>query len=147
MPKAIWTSAALKKAEKRAASGRGPSNKPPRIYEADIQSQIIQSFAWKYQKIYATGALFAVPNGGKRGRTAQAQVKKEGIISGASDLILLWPSNGYHGACLEVKAPDGTISENQAQWLEYRRQSGYYADVVWNSDEGIKFFDLYLSEH
>lgn len=44
-----------------------------------------------------------------------------------------------------MKADGGSVSDDQSDWLEYRREDGYHAGVAWTYDEGTRFFDQYLS--
>lgn len=116
----------------------------PKIAETDLQAQVIEWFAWKYPDIYKTGALIAIPNAGKRGRKAASQMKKEGLWKGASDLVLFWPSNGKHGAVLEMKTDGGKLRPEQMEWLAQRKASGYESGVAWNYAEATSFFENYL---
>lgn len=143
---ARWTAEELQRHLSKPKEPQKPArNKLPRLSESDLQHQVIQWFAHTYAEIYRTGALIAIPNGGKRGRGAQAQIRKEGVWRGASDLVLFVPKGIYHGAVLEMKAEGGKISSEQFEWLEHRRQSGYHAGIAWTYDEGTRFFDEYLA--
>jgi len=62
--------------------------------------------------------LFAVPNGGRRGKTEAAIMKAEGVTAGVADLILLVPSKGFHALCIEMKTPDGRQQPSQKAWQE-----------------------------
>lgn len=115
------------------------------VSESKIQQAIIREFARRWPKIYATGALFAVPNQGKRGKATASRMKSEGMVAGVSDLILLWPSNGYHGAVLEMKIPGKKPSAGQCEWLMHREASGYMAAFEDSVEGGIRFFSDYLN--
>ena len=118
----------------------------PEVPETKIQQQLIRAFALKWPKIYASGALFAVPNQGKRSRATASRMKAEGMVKGVTDLILLWPANGYHGAMLEMKAPGGQVSKEQREWMQARAESGYKAGVEYSLEGGLAFFEQYLTE-
>lgn len=113
--------------------------------ETKIQQQLIRAFALKWPHIYASGALFAVPNQGKRKKATASRMKAEGMVKGVADLILLWPSNGYHGAVLEMKAAGGIVSEAQSRWLAAREKSGYKSGIEYSLEGGLKFFEEYLT--
>ncbi len=151
-----WDSQALEALQKRgmtaqdqrrlthAAACAVPALVPDET-ETKIQQRLIRAFALKWPHIYASGALFAVPNQGKRNRSTASRMKAEGMVKGVADLILLWPSNGYHGAVLEMKAADGKASDSQRDWLAARERSGYKTGVENSFEGGLKFFEDYLN--
>lgn len=122
-------------------------NKLPRLAETDLQFQVIQWFAYTYPDLYKRGCLIAIPNAGKRGRKAAAQMKREGLWKGASDLVLFVPVGKFHGAVLEMKADGGVVSQDQKDWLQWRTEDGYHAGLAWDYDEGTKFFEEYLKHY
>lgn len=69
--------------------------------------------------------LFAVPNGGYRNPVTAKIMKAEGATAGVADLILLAPSAGFHGLCIEMKTDKGRQSENQKQWQTALENQGY----------------------
>lgn len=122
-----------------------PDNSVPVIPETRIQQQVIKEFAVRWPKVYRSGALFSVPNQGKRSRGNSMRMKAEGLFSGVSDLLLLWPSGPFHGACVELKTTGGKLSWEQNAWMAERETSGYAIAVCWSVDEAISFFDNYLN--
>jgi hypothetical protein len=75
--------------------------KPQAHPEHDLQ---VACVAW-FRKQYPTHAamLFAVPNGGRRGKVEAALLKAEGVLPGVADLILLEARGGYGALCIEMK--------------------------------------------
>lgn len=61
----------------------------------------------------ASGVFFAVPNGGIRNAWTAKNLRDEGALSGAPDLVLLVPRHGYASLCIEMKKPGGRQSESQ----------------------------------
>ena len=55
----------------------------------------------------------AIPNGSARNPWTAKNLKDEGVLSGAPDLILLIPKKGYASLCIEMKKPGGRVSESQ----------------------------------
>ena len=55
----------------------------------------------------------AIPNGSARNPWTAKNLKDEGVLSGAPDLILLVPRHGYASLCIEMKKPTGRQSESQ----------------------------------
>ena len=122
-----------------------PVNEPAKIPETRVQQAFIKEFAFRWPQIYQTGALFAVPNEGKRSRATASRMKAEGMRKGVSDLVLLWPSNGFHGAVIELKTKGGKVDAEQLTWQAHRKQSGYAAVVCWSAEEAIEFCKQYLN--
>ena len=89
--------------------------------------------------------LFAVPNGGLRNKATAARLKATGTLAGVSDLILLVPRGGYHGICLEMKAPGGRVSPAQKAFLAFEQRQGYCAVVCYDRFEAIKTIIAYLT--
>ena len=69
--------------------------------ESDLQQACVSWFRWQYPR-YAK-LLFAVPNGGQRSAVEAKIMSGEGVMPGVADVLLLLPSNGYHGLCMEFK--------------------------------------------
>ena len=53
--------------------------------EGDIQQACVEWFRYAYPNY----VIFATPNGGTRNAREAAQMKKEGVMAGVSDLIIL----------------------------------------------------------
>lgn len=94
--------------------------------------------------------LFAVPNGGKRNIKEAAGLKKTGVKPGVSDIMLLFPSGGYHGLLIEMKAPyyysahKRKPTPKQLEFLKWHSQNGYYTAVCYGSNEAINLIERYL---
>jgi len=85
--------------------------------------------------------LFAIPNGGRRDPITGARLKAEGVKPGVPDLFLPWPMGGYHGIFIELKAPGGSPTQEQRQWIERLRAAGYRAEVCvgWRAAAEVLF--------
>ena len=66
--------------------------------------------------------LFAVPNGEERNIITATKLKRQGVIQGVADLILLVPKKGYASLCIEMKTPKGIQSEHQRTWQRAAEQ-------------------------
>jgi len=128
-----------------------------RSTEHDIQSAL---FCWaQLQKAcYPELALmFAIPNGGKRekrqdrkGRwfspTAQ-KLKREGVKAGIPDIFLPCARGGSHGLFIEMKAPDGKVSPEQARVHQLLRKEGYAVIVCYSLESAITLITWYLIDN
>lgn len=115
------------------------------ILETTIQQQVVKWFAWKYPEAYKTGALFAVPNEGKRTRATASRMRSEGMVSGVADLILLLPRGGFHGACFEMKSEKGKLTKGQSDWLNARILEEYFCDVFFSYEQAVQGIEQYMS--
>lgn len=89
-------------------------------------------------------ALFAIPNGGKRGMITGARLKAEGVRAGVSDLFLAVARGVWHGAFCELKAEKGRLSESQESFMVDMAVLGYRTEVCYGADESIEFIKQYL---
>lgn len=79
---------------------------------------------WAYPLKWA----FAVPNGGARDRVTASMMKAEGVRSGVPDLMIPATNPTYAGLFIEMKkVKDGTLSKEQAAYLEWLQSQRYYA--------------------
>lgn len=90
--------------------------------------------------------LLAIPNGGLRDPKIGAQMKREGLRKGASDLFLAVRRDGYAGLFIEMKKPGGVLSEEQKEFLADVAIQGYACRVCFTYDEAVKEIGEYLTE-
>lgn len=109
-----------------------------------MQAQAVKWFNLRYPHL--RGLLFAVPNGGARSAKTGAVLKREGVVSGVSDLLLLVPNKEYHGICLEAKTSKGKQTDNQKKWQEAVERNGYRYVVFHSVGEFIDAIEDYLRD-
>lgn len=99
-------------------------NPPKKKRKKDNEEERIQVEFFKLVKLLfpklPEKLLFAVPNGGSRNTLEAVNLKRQGVTSGVSDVILLIPKKGYASLCLEFKAKKGIQSDEQK---EFQRQA------------------------
>lgn len=107
--------------------------KAPRPLEADVQQGIVQAILRVFDPI----DVRAVPNAGKRGRGAQAQIRKEGVKAGTPDLIAVWPGGvGF----IETKRPGWTpceVSAEQRELHDQWRSWGHNVGIAASKDDAL----------
>ena len=81
------------------------------LSERQIQIQCVSWFRARYPE--ASRVFFSVPNGSARNPWTAKNLKDEGVLSGAPDLILLVPRHGYACLCIEMKKAGGRQSDSQ----------------------------------
>lgn len=88
----------------------------------------------------------ASANGGSRNLLEAINLKKMGISAGFPDVEVPLPSGHYHGFYCEMKRQKGgKVSPEQAEWLIYLKEKGYYAEVAYGFEEAKEMFLHYLS--
>ena len=90
--------------------------------------------------------IFAIPNGGRRGKLEAMRLQLEGVSPGVPDLMLPTPRGKYHGLFVEMKrTKGGRTSAEQKDWLAYLTAQGYRAVVCKGFEEAKKEIECYLS--
>lgn len=112
--------------------------------ESQLQIECIKWWNLQYPQYY--GLLFAIPNGSQRNVITAVILKKEGVISGVSDLILLMPNKCYHGLCIEMKFGKNKQSENQIIWQSKVIVQGYKYVVCYSFDSFMEIINNYLAD-
>ena len=116
--------------------------KPPS--ERQIQIQCVSWLRMKYPE--ASPVFFAVPNGGARNAWTAKNLKDEGVLSGAPDLLLLIPKHGYAGLCIEMKKPGGRWSDAQKAFCKAVERFKYKYVVVYSLNEFQRLIEDYLEK-
>lgn len=97
-----------------------------------------------YQYQHFAHLLFAVPNGGQRGKFEAKIMKAEGITAGVADMILLISRRGYGSLCIEFKTATGRQSEAQKNWQALAESCGNKYVVIRSIEEFIRTITAYL---
>ena len=83
-------------------------------HESRLQQACVKWFNLQHANLRML--LIAVPNGGARNTIEASRLKSEGVVAGASDLILLVPNSHGQILCIEMKTDKGRQTENQRQF-------------------------------
>lgn len=120
--------------------------KKPRVYaESKTQIAILEWLA--YYRKYVRQVTFYIANEGKRSPREGALLKLQGLMPGASDLFIGWPTVHYHGLFLEIKPQTekrAVIRPEQLDFLERMKEVGYAGAVVVGVDYGIFVLREYI---
>lgn len=83
------------------------------------------------------------PNEGKRTPWQGAHLKRQGMKSGAPDILILEPPPGHPGArgvLIELKRESGgVVSEAQLKFFELAEPLGWMCKVCFGADEALGF--------
>ena len=115
--------------------------------ESNAQSAVFRWIDLHRNKYSALRMAFAVPNGAKRSIITASILKREGVRRGVPDILLLSPSNGFHGLAIEMKKEKGgVISPEQKEWLKNLQEEGYAAFVCKGAEDAIDTIKRYLEK-
>lgn len=89
--------------------------------------------------------IFAVPNGGSRHIREAANLKRQGVKSGVSDVIVLIPKKGFASLCIEFKTRVGKQSEEQKEFQKQAESCRNKYVVVRSASQAIEELRKYLS--
>ena len=78
------------------------------------------------------GAMYAVPNAGKRGRKARSAMLDEGLSAGVPDVCLPCPAGGFGALYIEMKYGRNKPTENQRAWIQFLRALGNRVEVCYS---------------
>lgn len=115
-----------------------------RYLESNTQCSCVQWFAYSYPKLRPL--LFAVPNGGYRNPIEANRLIKEGVTAGVADVLLLYPSSGYNGLCIEFKTAKGRQAIAQKQWQKAVESVGYKYIICHTLEEFINLIKSYITQ-
>lgn len=93
----------------------------------------------------AARRTYAIPNGGGRSRTEAGRLKAEGQRKGVSDIFTSFPSHGRHGLYIEMKAKNGKVSDEQADWQAESAELGYMAAVCYSAEQAVAVWVDYVT--
>lgn len=113
-----------------------------RHIESKIQQACVRWFRLQYPELM--NLIFAVPNGGLRGRVEASIMKAEGMTAGVSDLILMYPSKEYHGLCIEMKTEKGRQQPSQKKFQQSVEKVGYKYIICRSLEQFIREISIYL---
>lgn len=115
-----------------------------KLEESKLQQACVRWFNLQYP--HWRMLLFAVPNGGSRSLTEAVRFKKEGVVPGVSDLILLVPNSKMQILCVEMKTRRGQQTENQKFFQISIENSGNKYAVCRSFDDFVAIVKNHLKE-
>lgn len=134
----------------RKPKADGTPRKRPVDWEGNEQALLIRWLLGEKMRGEPVGdlydAIYHVPNGGQRSKRTGAAMKRQGVKSGVSDLVVMDARGGWHGLYLEFKAsPPHTaaLAESQHDWLAKAEERGYCAVLAVGLEEAKRVLDEY----
>jgi hypothetical protein len=113
--------------------------------EERLQVSCVSWFDYQYPQFRQL--LFAVPNGGSRNVIEAANLKKQGVRAGVSDMILLVPGIDSQFLCLEFKTTIGKQSKEQKEFENNisKYSTGEYI-LIRSFEEFKNYIEYYLQK-
>lgn len=91
--------------------------------------------------------MFAIPNGGYRNPREAANLKRQGVKAGVSDIFLPIPNNRYHGMFIEMKVHPNKPSPKQKIFISNMLKNGYCCKICYSADEAVKEINKYIGRN
>ncbi len=142
----------IKRNSPPGAAGHKAPRKKPVDYEGQEQAVLMRWLLGEKMRRTPVGALhdvtFHVPNGGARHAKTAADLKKQGVRSGVSDLVVMDARGGHAGLYLEFKATpprNAALAESQREWLALAESRGYLAKLALGLEEAKDILRAYAA--
>lgn len=137
----------------RQPTRRATQARKPRIdREGQEQAVLVRWMLGEKMRATLVGdlyeALYHVPNGGQRNKKTAADLKRQGVKAGVSDLVVMEGRGGYLGLYLEFKAtpPDhAATADSQRDWLALAELKGYLAVLARGIEEAKAVLQEYAT--
>ena len=108
--------------------------------ESRVQRACVAWFKYQFPDVL----IMSLPNGGYRNKIEAGILKAEGVLAGASDLLIAKPSNGYCGLWIEMKVEKGKQSPAQKEFEKNATRNGYKYVVCRSLEQFIYEVKEYL---
>jgi hypothetical protein len=110
------------------------------LSESAIQKTVME---WVRCDPVLRALVIHIPNEGKRTSRYGKSLKDLGMRPGVADLFIGMPRHGYHGAWLELKSKNGTVSDMQREFLKDMSDQNYFSAICWSIEEAINTINWY----
>ena len=111
--------------------------------EHNIQVNCVKWFRLQYRSY--SSLLFAIPNGGFRGKATAGKLKAEGVVAGVADLCLAIPRGGYGALYIEMKKRGCYQRPVQKEWQEICERVGNKYVVCRTIEEFMREINSYMA--
>ncbi len=108
--------------------------------EGDLQMAVAKYLRLQYPDIL----WFHTPNEGKRRFLEAVRLKKMGVLSGVSDILIFQANKDYVGLAIELKIKPNSITPSQRNFQRLIMHQGWACSVCYTFEEAKKEIDNYL---
>jgi len=112
--------------------------------EDQAQIAIFEWAKWQQSKYPALKAMYHAANEGKRSQAAGANLKRQGMKPGVSDICLPYAASGYNNLYIELKVGSNKPTDAQIEFINTINEIGGKALVVYEADNAIDVIVAYL---
>lgn len=113
--------------------------------ESQEQAQFVAYWRTVGQRLAPNVVLASIPNGGARSAVTGARLKREGVVAGMPDMVLLCARCGRHGLFIEMKTARGRVSQSQRDLFPLLEAQGYGVAVCHGWREAAETVEAYLA--
>lgn len=121
----------------KLTGGKAVSRRKPRHIESGIQQSCVRWF----RMVYPQFIILSIPNGGSRNAIEAANLKREGALAGASDLVVIAFRRILF---VEMKRPSGRQQATQKAFQERVEALGFKYVICRSLEEFISSVDEWL---
>lgn len=116
------------------------------VTESEDQAQrlIFDWARWQQGKYPQLKAMYHAANEGKRSARAGAELKRQGMKPGVSDICLPYASGKYNNLYVELKVGNNKATDNQLKFVDMINSIGGKAVVVYGREATIELITAYL---
>lgn len=109
--------------------------------ESRLQHACVKWFKYQYPK----HLIYAIPNGGNRGRIEAGIIIGEGVLPGIPNLCIPFPKGRFHGLYIEMKdGSNGRLSEHQQRVIDTLQTFGYDVAVCRSLEQFMDTVNEYM---
>lgn len=112
--------------------------------ESQAQAAVFDWARWQQSKHPALKSMYHAANEGKRSRVAGANLKRQGMKPGVSDICLPYAVGGFNNLYIELKVGGNKATEEQLSFIDTINGIGGKAVIVYGSEAAIEVITAYL---
>lgn len=112
--------------------------------EYNEQCKVFEWASYHTKKYPFLSFMFSTLNGVPLTIIQGRKAKKSGNKKGVPDIILPYPSQGYHGLFIELKFGKNRPTKYQKEYIEYLNAHNYKAVVSYGAKEAIREIREYI---
>lgn len=88
--------------------------------------------------------LMHIPNERKCSTIWGYILQRMGVLKGAPDIFIMWPTQAYYGLFIEIKTKKGRPTKEQISFMGRAKAKGYYSEFGYGCDEVVQIVTDYL---
>lgn len=112
--------------------------------EDQAQRNVFDWARWQKGKYPQLKTMYHAANEGKRSVRAGAELKRQGMKPGVSDICLPYASGKYNNLYVELKVGNNKASDNQLKFIDTINGIGGKAVIAYGSEAAISVITAYL---